>query len=433
MKVRLAVLVALGVAVIAVIAVATRSQGTYDVTAVFDNTRGLIVGGEVKAGGIDVGTVEDISLTEAGVPEVVMRIDSDFPLRQGAFANLRLASNVGVINRFVDLTQGEGPELADGATLGPSQTDQPVDLDLATGTLDPRVRKGVARLLANVDASTRGRGGDLARTLRSSTAALSETANLVREVTADQEALRTLVVQGQTVVGALASDPESLGASAERLAIALDTAAAHQEELARTASAIGPGLASARVMLERLVAATPALRELVAASGPMVAELGPTAAKLRPALAALRPLIEATRRLAAPQEEQLEALRPVVAAALPVAKRLPSVLSGLTPVLDQMRARAPEVIGFFTLAGDATSDYDINGNLVRTSTILIQRNRHPNPIPASSNEPGAIVRPFDREPGAAEGDPWSRYWRSFIGGGRTPGSYLDDGDTGADR
>ena len=90
-----------------------------------------------------------------------MTIDSDYKLNQGAFANIRLASNVGAINRFVELTQGDGPELADGATLGPSQTDQPVDFDIATSTLDPKTREAAGRLLANLDKATLGRGDDL--------------------------------------------------------------------------------------------------------------------------------------------------------------------------------------------------------------------------------------------------------------------------------
>ncbi len=53
-------------------------------------------------------------------------------------------------------------------------------------------------------------------------------------------------------------------------------------------------------------------------------------------------------------DEQLRALRPVIDAALPVAQRLPGVLDGLTPLLDHLRARAPEIISFFTLGGDAS-------------------------------------------------------------------------------
>jgi phospholipid/cholesterol/gamma-HCH transport system substrate-binding protein len=428
MRARILLLVALGVAAVAVLMVAFNSGGTYQVHAVFDDVRGLIDGGEVKAGGVEVGKVTAIGFTDDGLPEVTMSIDDDFQLHQGAFANIRLASNIGVINRYVDLTQGEGPELADGATLGPSRTDQPVDLDLAVSTLDPQTRKQVGKLLAGLDASTLGRGADIGQTVRRSGDALGETADLLAEVTGDQHALEQLVTQGRTVLTALARDPEDLGATAERLATTLDPAAARQAELARTADAIGPGLASAHRTVDRLRAVTPDLRELVDVAGPVVAELAPTAHALRPALDALRPLAEEARRLAAPLDEQLRALRPVIAAALPVAGRLPDVLNMLTPILDHLRARGPEVISFFTLFGDASSDYDVNGNMIRVSSLLIQRPKHTNEIDASSDAAGSVVRPFDRNPGTAEGEPWDDYWRSFIGGGRAPRSYLDESE-----
>jgi phospholipid/cholesterol/gamma-HCH transport system substrate-binding protein len=428
MRARVLLLAALAVAAVAFILVVFNSDGDYEVHAVFDDVRGLIDGGEVKAGGTEVGKVTDIGFTDDGLPVVTMSIDSDFRLRQGAFANIRLASNIGVINRYVDLTQGEGPELSDGATLGPSSTDQPVDLDLATSTLDPKTREQVGRLLAELDQSTAGRGADIGATVKNGGEALGETADLLAEVTSDQHAREQLVTQGHTVLAALAKDPQDLGATAERLATTLDAAAARQSELARTTDAIGPGLASAHRTVDHLRAVTPALRGLVEAAGPVVAELAPTARALTPALDALRPLVDEARRLAAPLEEQLRALRPVISAAIPVAERLPAVLDMLTPLLDHLRARGPDVISFFTLFGDATSDYDVNGNLVRVSSTLIQRPRHRNEINASSDAAGAVVRPYDRNPGTAEGEPWHHYWRSFIGGGPPPPTYLHASD-----
>jgi phospholipid/cholesterol/gamma-HCH transport system substrate-binding protein len=422
---RVVALAAVVVAAFAVIFIASHSSGTYEVTAVFDDVRGLIPGGEVRAGGLKVGSVEEIGFTDDRLPEVKMRIDSDYELRQGAFANIRLASNVGVINRFVDLTQGEGPPLGDGATLGPSHTDQPVDLDLAVSTLDPKTRREIASLIANLDRATRGRGGDLAATLRHSADSLGETANLLADVTADGRAVRTLVEQGRTVVGALASDPNDLAATADRLSSVLATAAGRQNELRRSVDAIGPGLAAAHRTLDRFAASTGDLRDLVAVARPAVAQLGPLADALRPVAEAIRPLVAEARKLAAPLRFQLDALRPVIAAALPITKQLPGVLGGLTPLLDQLRAHAPEVIGFFTLFGDATSDYDVNGNMIRSTAILIQSNRHPNQIPATSNAPGSVERPYDRYPGAAEGEPWERYWDSFIGGAKPTHAYLD--------
>jgi phospholipid/cholesterol/gamma-HCH transport system substrate-binding protein len=424
-RLRLIAILAFALAAIAVIVIATHSSGTYEVTAVFDDVRGLIDGGEVRAGGVKVGSVEEIGFTDDGLPEVTMRIDSDFELRQGAFANIRLASNVGVINRFVDLTQGDGPQLGDGATLGPSHTDQPVDFDQAVSTLDPRTRDEIGSLIANLDRGTRGRGDDLAAALHNSTEALGETANLLDEVTSDQRALRTLVAQGRTVVGAVASDPTDLAATADRLASVLDASAARQSELRRTVDAIGPGLSNAHRLIDRLGASIGDLRDLVAVARPAVAELGPTADALHPAVVALRPLADEARRLAAPLRDQLEALRPVISKALPITRLLPEVLGGINPLLDQLRAHAPEVVGFFTLFGDATSDYDRNGNVIRTSTFPVPINRHPNQIPATSDAPGSIVRPYDRYPGTAEGEPWLGYWRSFIGGAKPTQDYVD--------
>ena len=414
-------------AVVAVLAIAVtmRSSGTYEVTAVFDDVRGLIEGGEVKAGGLDVGKVTEITFTDDGLPEATLEIDTDFRLQQGAFANIRLSSNVGAINRFVDLTQGEGPELEDGAALGPSQTDHPVDFDLAVSTLDPRTREAAGELLANLDAATRGRGPDLRRTVANSTEALGETADLLSQVTADGRALRQLVADGATVVSALAQNPADLGETAEGLALALDAGAARQSELGRTSEAIGPGLESAAETLVALTESVPNLRALVRAARPAVAELSPTAAALRPASAALRPLVAEVRRITEPMEEQLRALQPVLDAALPVTTSLPGVLRLLGPVLDQLRANGPEVVNFFTLFGDTTSNYDANGNLIRTLAVLTQLNRHPNVIPRNSNAPGGVERPFYRTPGTIEGEPWNEYWKSFIGGAKRVEHFLE--------
>ena len=120
----------------------------------------------------------------------------------------------------------------------------------------------------------------------------------------------------------------------------------------------------------------------------------------------------------------------MIDAALPVARQLPGVLGGLTPLLDHLRARAPDVINFFTLGGDATSNYDANGNLVRVSALLIQQRKHTNEIGSSSDAAGSLVRPFDRDPGANEGEPWERYWSSFIGGGEPPEHFLDQSEAG---
>jgi phospholipid/cholesterol/gamma-HCH transport system substrate-binding protein len=421
---RIAAAAALTLVTLALLLLVANSSGTYKVVAVFDDVRGLIPGGQVEAGGIAVGQVDSIALGDDGLPRVTMTISKDFQLRQGAFADIRLASNVGGLNRYVDLTQGKGPELSDGATLGPSHTEQPVDLDLALSDLDPKTRRDIGAILAGVDRATRRRGEDLAKALRHSGYALGETADLLAQVNSDKLALRNVVASSRAVVGALAKDPAALGQSADRVASLLRVTARRQADLARATQLLGPGLTSARTALEHADRAIPDLEALVDASRPAVAQLVPTARVLRPALGALGPLLDQAKALIADAPDEIAALRPALNAADRSFPYLRPILSGFGPVLDAFRARTPEMVNFFTLGDDVTSDYDANGNVVRASTILIQTARHTNEVGPSSDQPGLEKRPFDRNPGSLEGDPWKHYWRSFIGGGRAPRSYL---------
>jgi phospholipid/cholesterol/gamma-HCH transport system substrate-binding protein len=414
--------IALGVAFLVVI---FGSRATYEVHAVFEDVRGLIPGGEVKAGSDEVGTVEQIELGDDGLPVVTMSIDDDFRLRQGAFADIRLASNVGGVNRFVDLEQGDGPPISDGATLGPSQTDQPVDLDLAVSTLDPKARAETRALLAAVDASVRGRGDDLDRAVRHSAKALGETANVLAQVTVDRLALRTIVEQGRRVVGALASSPDSLGASAEQLATVLGTAGARQLELRRAVDALGPALGQARTTLDRLDAAIPNLTALAAAARPAAAEIVPTVREIRPAIDALRPLLREAGALVDAAPGQLRKLRPVLQAAAPALRYLDPLVDGFGPLLDYLRTWGPETVNFFALTADTTSNYDANGNLVRATAPALPTARHPNLIGPSDPGPGSLRRPFYRTPGSLEGEPWEDYADSFIGGGMSVETLFD--------
>jgi hypothetical protein len=113
-----------------------------------------------------------------------------------------------------------------------------------------------------------------------------------------------------------------------------------------------------------------------------------------------------------------------------VLRYLDPLLDGFGPMLDYLRVTGPETINFFTLLADATSTYDGAGNLIRTTIPAVQFPRHPNIVDASDPSPGLVERPYFRTPGSLEGEPWTEYWRSFIGGGERVEAYLDDGGDG---
>jgi phospholipid/cholesterol/gamma-HCH transport system substrate-binding protein len=238
-----------------------------------------------------------------------------------------------------------------------------------------------------------------------------------------------VVNEGRKVVGALASSPADLGGAAERLAEVLDVTAGRQDELGRAIRSLGPGLSAARGALARLDQAIPNLTALAQATRPAVAEIAPTAHEIRPAIAALRPLIAEARALIDAAPAQLRRIQPVIEAAIPVLRYLEPLVEDFGPMLDYLRAFGPELVNFFSLIADATSSYDAAGNLVRTTIPAIQVARHPNLIGPSDPGPGLVEPPFFRTPGSLEGEPWTEYWKSFIGGGEPVSSYLDPGGT----
>src|SRR3954469_21585307 len=77
------VLVLLAVVVVAVLLF--RGDGGYTVTAEFINAGQVVKGNQVKAGGVTIGTVKSIDITQDGHAEIKFGInDGDYkPLRQG--------------------------------------------------------------------------------------------------------------------------------------------------------------------------------------------------------------------------------------------------------------------------------------------------------------------------------------------------------------
>jgi phospholipid/cholesterol/gamma-HCH transport system substrate-binding protein len=406
--------VALALAVVAVVVVVVLSgPGRYHVTAVFDQVNGLVSGADVEAAGTTVGKVEGISLGSDGMPRVQMAIDDSYHVRRGAIANIRMFSLAGEFDRFVSLSAGTGPALGDGATLGLARTAEPVEIDQVLSTLDPRTAANVRAVLAGLDASTGGRGEDIAGTLAHSAQALDSTAALLQEVNGDGQALRTLVHDGSIVMRSLASDPASLGATATTLASLLRTTAAHQTDLARTAQLLAPGLRSPARALARLHGSLSTLRRFVRTARPGVRELVPFSESLRPTLRAAPPALHQLERLVTDSPADLSALAPLLRDAMPTLRVLAPVLDSANPILDQLRVRLPDLFSFFANWADFTADYDANGHAARVGLVLPPAPN--NPIRSDQEHAGSLLPPFLRAPGVLGGHPWTNYAGSFIG------------------
>ena len=79
--------------------------GGYTVHARFLNAGQLVKGNPVQVGGVPVGSVKGIHITDDGAADITMSIDGDHaPLRRGTRAEIRQFSQSGLANRYVDLS-----------------------------------------------------------------------------------------------------------------------------------------------------------------------------------------------------------------------------------------------------------------------------------------------------------------------------------------
>src|SRR4051794_26548419 len=229
---------ALAAALFAVVAVWSPWSGSrHEYDAVFDAVPGLVRGADVRMAGVRVGHVTGIHL-DHDRPRVTMSLDR--VLRRGASADLRLASVSGEFNRFVAVSPGAGRRLPSGATL--TVTDQPVEIDDVLGTLDPATRAEARGLMRGLARATSGRGDAVAAALARSAGALRATSGALGRVTADGEALRTLVTATRRASSALAASPGATSGAVEELARTLGDTAAEQRALARGVEGLPAGL-----------------------------------------------------------------------------------------------------------------------------------------------------------------------------------------------
>lgn len=393
------------------------SRGTYEMRATFDDVRGLIPGGEVRAGAISVGKVTKVELNSEDEPEVTFQVDDEFRLHEGAVADIRLGSNVGAVNRTIELDMGDPtkPELEEGSTMSGESTDQPVNFDEAVDILDEPTRQNLKDLLAGLDAAVKGRGKDFDETLRHSAAATNETANLLAAANADGKSLKTLVSETERIVTALASSPGDLAEAADNTALLLATTGNRQAELAESIDRVGPALAGGRAALERLAEATPHLRELVAGLGPVVDEAGPLVRILPDATAAAGPFLAETRQLVDDGPSSLADALPIIEGATPVARKLDPVARAALSLGQDMRVYSPEIIGAFQNFGAATGSYDAVGHVLSTAAGNAQSGPpHTNTITETDCGPGLLELPYTRAPGTLECEPWTDFRDSFI-------------------
>src|SRR5215208_5420880 len=273
---------AAAVVLLAVVAVAIllfRGGGGYRVTAEFVNAGQLVKGNEVKAGGVAVGSVKDIDVTQDGTAKVTLSIsDDDYkPLRRGTRVMIKQASLSGIANRYVDLQLGpaNGDEIDDGGVIGTDQTATAVELDQIFDLFDERTRTGLQDFFKGSAAMLHGRGEALRRGVHYLNPALSTGSRLFQELTRDDALLERFLVDSGSLVNALAERREDLTGVVGNLNATFGALGRQQDALGESVERLPSFMRRANTTFVNLRSALNDVDPFVDAAKPAVKRLGP--------------------------------------------------------------------------------------------------------------------------------------------------------------
>jgi phospholipid/cholesterol/gamma-HCH transport system substrate-binding protein len=176
-------------AVIIVVFGQMRFDSTTGYSAIFTNVSGLRNGQFVRASGVEVGKVSNITLIDGGQrARVDFAVDRSLPLYEGTTAAIRYLNLIG--DRYLELKKGDSDKkMPGGATIPLERTQPALDLDALVGSfrplfraLDPQKVNTIAQSIITIFQGQGGTINDILDQTASLTSALGDRDQAIGEV-----------------------------------------------------------------------------------------------------------------------------------------------------------------------------------------------------------------------------------------------------------
>jgi len=328
----------------------------YTITAEVQDPQALLKHADVRAAGVKVGSVSNISnqvIGEDTVTMVQMQLNGSIaPVYRDATVLIRQKTLVG--ENYVEITRGHpsAGRVPDGGTLGLSQDLESVPLDEILNALDPAVRSELRVDLRSLGAGLHHEGehlneflGELQPTIynggvvfnvlnaqRSQVAdVVAQTGTVMRALANRTQDLRTLITAAAGTAQAVASRDTALEASLVQLPPTLEQARTSVATLAGFAGLASPVISNLRVAVANL--------------GPVMRDLRPTAASARRLFNDLPPFLKVANPL-------LTGLTKFSSASKPAVPSIEALLEQMNPALAYVSPYYKEIGGFLENFGD---------------------------------------------------------------------------------
>lgn len=287
---------------------------------------------DVRISGVNVGKVKEKRLeTRTARTLVTIELKPEYaPIPRDTRAILRQKTLLG--ETYVELSPGHRAVgmLPDGGRLPDSQVARTVELDEIFRAFDPETRRNFQQWMQELAAVGRGRADrDLNDALGNLPPFLADATDLLTILDEQRSALRTLVRDGGTTLGALTARRGELRRLVQGTALTFRAIASRDRALAETFAIFPTFLAETRATMR-------ALEGFSRRATPVVRTLYRPAEDLAPTLVSLR-------RLAPDLEKLFNQLDPLVTTGRATLPELERLLRGADPLFEAARVFFPEL------------------------------------------------------------------------------------------
>ena len=390
---RIAAIGALALVVVALIVLLLsggNSGHTY--TLLFENGGQLVPGNEVQIGGVPVGKVDSVELTEDSQAEIT--ITTDEPLPEGTSAVIRATSLSGIANRYVSLNlpSGNQPDMADGGKITQVATTSPVDIDQLFNTFTPEARKGLQNFIQGSAEWYAGNGKLKNKAVKYFAPSLVQTDELFKELGGDQSVLTDFLINGSRATAVLASRRDDLANAIQNSNEALGAIASENASLDQGLRYLPPTLRQANTTFVNLRSTLTDLRPFINATSDITPEnLTPFLSKLRTVSGKGVPVFT-DLRYAVNRPNNGYDLADFTAGLVPLqtaaTTSFPATIDGMQcsaidqnvpecgnesvmPFFKFARPYTPDLTALLAGLGQAAATYDANGHFVRASPVSL--------------------------------------------------------------
>ncbi|MGA8353793.1 MAG: MlaD family protein [Solirubrobacteraceae bacterium] len=402
---------ALVVLILAYVLFSGSSRAQYHL--MFTNAGLLVRGDQVQVGGAPVGSVKNIELTSNNEADVTIEVESSLlPLHQGTKALIRVPDLTSVAGRYISLSPGpnNNPVLPSGSTLSTSDTEVPVDLDELFNTLNPQTRKGLEEFIEGNATQYQGVGKEINAATPYFSPALKATDHVFNELTREEPVLIASLVEGAKTLETLANHGPQLSSLVRNGATTFGAIASEAKSLEEGLKVLPQALHEGNVALGGVPSTVDALERLVDASKPNFKQLAPFLAALRGLFKAGTPV---TAELASafskpgPNNDLTDFARAVPGLYKTLQTASPNAVNALkqsVPITNFFGPYSPDLVGLFRTFGLLAGYRDANGQYVRVSPNFADfklEGEKLKPTTPTQGLEGLITKQMRRCPGAA--------------------------------